>query len=440
MLTFNEGVPGAGKTYDAVVHHILPALKKGRKVWARVNGLDHEYIAQLVGKEVDEVRELLVHVPTAEVRQRFRAERDEAGEYVLPHEYRNCLIVIDEAHEFYVAARESMQQDEEQFFAIHRHYGADILLMTQWYKRMHTALRARIERKNVFQKLTAVGMENRYNVTFFHTTAPDKYAKVGSAVRQYVPVNFPAYKGVADAEVQTEVYKGGSRTVWAKLAIPGALMAVGLVVAVWWLWGFFQGDGLVPEEERNGTAKSGFYQPVEDPAPPPAPVAQVKPEPPPPPPDPVDKMTAEQQYVWRMAKTARARVSAKVGEGSDAWGLIEFRERNQLPTDIISTRQLVDMGIEVVARPFGFLLKAGGETIVATAWPTNEPVRNPNHELYRLDGGRSGDPAALASNASNAAVSAGRGTSAAPAGDWGIASYGDMGQQTGAYVGHGVGR
>ncbi|RNK90483.1 hypothetical protein C9400_18860, partial [Xanthomonas vasicola pv. vasculorum] len=34
MLVFNEGVPRAGKSYDAVKHHILPAIKKGRRVFA----------------------------------------------------------------------------------------------------------------------------------------------------------------------------------------------------------------------------------------------------------------------------------------------------------------------------------------------------------------------------------------------------------------------
>ena len=42
MLVFNEGVPRAGKSYDAVKNHILPTLKKGRRVFARLNGLHHE--------------------------------------------------------------------------------------------------------------------------------------------------------------------------------------------------------------------------------------------------------------------------------------------------------------------------------------------------------------------------------------------------------------
>ncbi|RWA38908.1 hypothetical protein C5H14_11335 [Xylella fastidiosa] len=39
MLVFNEGVPRSGKSYDAVKHHILPALREGRRVYARLNGL-----------------------------------------------------------------------------------------------------------------------------------------------------------------------------------------------------------------------------------------------------------------------------------------------------------------------------------------------------------------------------------------------------------------
>lgn len=447
MLTFNEGVPGAGKTYDAVVEHILPAIKKGRTVYARVNGLNHEEIAKVLDMDVEDVRRLLIHVPTAEVRKRFVAERDADGEYVLPVAYRNTLIVIDEAHEFYVATREAMPQAEEQFFAIHRHFGADILLLTQWYKRMHTALRARIERKSVFQKLTAVGMESKYNVSFWHTTAPDKYAKVGSAMRTYQAKFFPCYKGVADGEVQTEVYKAGGRTVWASLILPICLFVPLLGAGIYFMVKFYTSDGdwagAGREETKVGAPlpdngdSGGVFQPDEQPAH----VAQVKPQAPPPTPDPVEKMTPEQQYIWRMSKTARARVSAQIGEGADAWGYIEFREKNQPPTDILTTRQLADMGVEVIARPFGFLLKAGGEVIVATAWPSNDPQRPPNHELYRLDVDRGGPPP-IGSNATNrggppASRVATRGASSDGYGGMHTA-YGDYGVETGRYAAQGL--
>lgn len=416
MLIFNEGVPGAGKTYDSVVEHVIPALRKGRKVFARINGLNVEELAKHSGRTVDEVKALLVHLPSEKVATTLVAERNEDGEFVIPDEFRNALIVVDEAHEFYVASREALPKEQEQFFAIQRHYGLDILLLTQWYKRLHAALRARIERKNVFQKLTAVGFENKYRVTFWATIAPDKYEKIGGETRTYKPEYFAAYKGVADGSVQTEVYEGGSRTVWKSMIVPGIVVAVMVVAAVWVLWGFFSGrTELVPGQAAEAPASGPVSAPVEQgvvyqqPSAPMAP--QGQPEAPAPKPDPIDKMTPEQAYIWRLAKSARVRVSAVIGEGADAWGVVEFRKENQPPQEVLSTRQLQEMGVEVEHREFGFLLRANGEVIVATQWPTHEIIRSNVHELYRLDkDGTRPDAAAHASNASVATASVGIGT------------------------------
>lgn len=409
MLIFNEGVPGAGKTYDAVVEHILPALRKGRTVYARVNGLDADAIAPHVGRPAEEVRELLIHVRTADVVDAFVAERDDDGEFTIPAKFRNALIVIDEVHEFYVASREPLRKEVEQFYAIHRHYGMDIVVMTQWYKRLHTAMRARIERKNVFQKLTAVSMENHYRVTFWSTVAPDKYEKTGGETRKYKPEFFACYKGVASGEVNTQVYDAGSKSVWKTLLVPSIIMAVILGFAVVMLYRFFTGKAEMVEGQGEQAVAVSAPTRINDATPRPRgevyqPQASAQPVPvkPPPKADPIDKMTPEQAYIWRIAKTARARAAARMGDGAHVWGLIEFRERNQPPVEVISTRHLQAMGIEVEAKPYGFLLKAGGEAIVATAWPTNEPQRPPSHELYRLDKGRDGSPEAIASNASDA--------------------------------------
>ncbi|WP_259677450.1 zonular occludens toxin domain-containing protein, partial [Xanthomonas vasicola] len=55
----------------------------------------------------------------------------------------------------------------------------EAFFMTQWINRLHSAVKARIEKKNTFQKMTAIGMKGRYRVTYFHTTSPGKFEKVG---------------------------------------------------------------------------------------------------------------------------------------------------------------------------------------------------------------------------------------------------------------------
>lgn len=410
MLLFNEGVPGAGKSYDAVAMHILPAIQARRIVYARLNGLNHERIAAHLSMDVEEVRGLLRLVKSADVAVTFRAVRDDDGEFIIPPDFRNALIVIDEVHEFYTAAREKLPEEVEQFFAIQRHYGLDVVLITQWYKRMHTALRARIERKNVFQKLTVMGRPNSYRMTFYQTIAPDKYEKVGGVTRDYDPKIFALYSGVADGGVSTETYSAGGMNLWKsmmpKLIAAGVATAVGAYVLVHF---FTSGGGFVKEAAPVGSTKSATVtQPdsVESFARMPGKglgvteadaVPRGKPS-------KTEGMTPEQAYVWELGERARVRVAAVLGSPGHEWGLIEWRPNNGEPLDSLTTRQLQSMGVKVERTPYGFKLSAHDQVLVATLWPINQPLRPQRAELYRLDdpangGGVSPGAASVASSA-----------------------------------------
>lgn len=92
-----------------------------------------------------------MHVETADVRRVFVAVRDQSGAWRIRDELKDSLFVIDEAHEFYVASRNAIDPAVEQFFALCGQNGMDGVLMSQWYKRLHSSVRARVERKNVFR-------------------------------------------------------------------------------------------------------------------------------------------------------------------------------------------------------------------------------------------------------------------------------------------------
>jgi zona occludens toxin len=56
MLLFNEGLPRSGKSYSAMVDRIIPALKDGRAVFAHLDGLNHEKIAEASGVSLERVQ------------------------------------------------------------------------------------------------------------------------------------------------------------------------------------------------------------------------------------------------------------------------------------------------------------------------------------------------------------------------------------------------
>lgn len=409
MLVFNEGVPGSGKSYDAVAAHILPALNAGRRVYARLNGLNLEAIADYLAKPLSFVESHLFHVETADVVFRFRAEQDqETGKWQLPADFKNALIVIDEVHEFYVGqTRVPMDPASEQFFALHRHFGVDIVVISQFYKRVHQAVRMRVERKNSFQKLSALGKkgERMYLVTFSQTVAPDRYEKVGTATRTYDPKIFPLYAGISggvDGDVNAQVYTGGRTSVWKSMAIRAAIILPIGIFSVWYLLDFFVGGGgtkLVKQTKptsaqvstvhpTQSVADGDVYQPdvpvTSQAAAPPAKaeptqaqIAQQK----------RAAMPVQVRYLFDLADKARPRLAVRFQRARGEAGLVEFVDSSGAVLERLSVDAIKALGFAVSWHEYGLLATASDQEMVVTAWPLNLPLREERPMLYDTSGG-----------------------------------------------------
>lgn len=388
MLVFNEGVPRSGKSYDAVKNHILPALKKGRTVFARLNGLNHEKIAAYLGIDVETVRERLIHVPTSKVVETFQAVRPAANDdgdgyasWTIPAHLQNALFVIDEVHEFYVTGRAPLPEPVEQFFALHGQNGMDGVIMTQAYKRLHSVIRARIERKNQFQKLTVVGLKGRYRARYFVTIAPDKYEKVGGDTFKYDPKIFPLYDGYAPGATNVEVYEGGGKSVWSKLARPLIIAAVVLCFVVPILNRFAHGDVKLSKAPATPAHMTPPAKAVEPGAPGIEKAAPVKSaalptnhhgtyE--------TEGMPAEVAYVFEMSQQARPRVAAMVEGRNGVVGIIEWREDQGHVLERMTFDELRSMGVTVDVMPYGLKIGWQKQVIVATRWPVDMPGTIPS--------------------------------------------------------------
>jgi zona occludens toxin len=393
MLIFSEGVPRSGKSYDAVKNHILPALKSGRRVYARINGLDADRIAAHLGMESDRVRELLVVVGTSEVVPLFRAEQSADGEWTIALEFQNALVVIDEVHDFYVGGtREALDKEVEQFFALHGHYGMDVLVMTQFYKRVHTAIRYRIERKNTFQKLSALGKkgEGMYLETFYQTVAPDRYEKVATSTHTYDQTIWPLYHGIVDggaSGVTQSVYDGGRKTVWGAMKWKAAIMVPLLVGALWFLVSFLHGNQSLVTKTKIGGGHAqqlgAVYQPVGK-----VNASEVQEQK-----KPVDEfkgLTDEQKYIWKLSDDNRPRLAAKIGSGINARGLVEWVGSDGVAKERLTLGQLRDLGVAVVSTGYGVKLIAAKLSQIVTSWPLDTPLRDERPQLYNTSGDSAG--------------------------------------------------
>lgn len=390
MLVYNEGVPGSGKSYDAMKSHIIPALRQGRTVYVRLNGAEEsskrDSLALYLGIPRDRLDEIYIHVPTNEVGDFFRAENTN-GEWMPPEKFQNALVVIDEAHQFYVGGtREALPQPVEEFFAMARHRGIDVLLMSQFYKRIHTALRYRIERKTTFQKLSALGKlgESRYVATNWQTVAPDKYEKIGSETLTYDPKIFPTYRGVTSADVQTDVYSGGRVSVWKNIAKYALVMIPLSVFAVYYLVGFFTGSNSLVKQTTVTPGLNAVAQPPGQGGS--QSVGQSKVETKSAKYD-TKEMPPEIAYIFDIANQARPRLAASAlydGGKSNA-GIVEFWEAQTHVMERITFKQLRALGFDVVLTNYGARIGWKDKALICTPWPLDQVNRVSDRQLREID-------------------------------------------------------
>ncbi|MGS1079139.1 zonular occludens toxin domain-containing protein [Pseudoxanthomonas beigongshangi] len=391
MWVFNEGVPRAGKSYDCVKHHILPALKRGRPVFARLNGLKHDAIADYLKLPRERVRELLHQVETKDVYSTFQCYRDEeSGQWRIPEQFKDALVVIDEVHEFYVQERKPLPPEVENFFALLGQNGGDGVILTQWLNRVHSAIKARLEKKNSFQKLSAVGMEGKYVVTYYQTVAAGKFEKIGSATKSYDKDIFPLYDGYAPGADNIEVYKEGGTNVWAAMAVKAVLFGGAGLAGFVALAMFFTGKmSLIDKPEKPAKAAVAVAEPVEvydvqgnyvgteggtagqGAA---GKVKEVV--------DPYKDLLPGQRYVAELADKGRVRLAARATINDRELAVVEWVDSSGNTIESLDLTQLRELGFAVTGKAFGFELVAGNHTIIATPWPRVVQVRDSDATLY----------------------------------------------------------
>lgn len=390
MLIFNDGPPRAGKSYDAVKNHILPALKAGRVVFARLDGLDHDAIAAYLKLRPERVRELLHHVEPDDVVPTFRCRR-EGSNYIIPDRLRDALVLIDEVHEFYPAGMKPLEREQEQFFARHGQFGLDIVVASQTFDRLHSEIRARVERRVLFRKLShfaglrflGIGGKDQYAQRFQVTMGNGKFQVVGNERQNYDPAIFPLYAGYQPGTTNTEVYEGGTKEaagMGLRFYAPAAALAalVGLVIVV----RFFDKDDSPLVARAQASEKRAEVAQTRPPsvAPPvsmPANMGEAVPQKARPP---------GIAYVEGLAKQHRIRAAGKytIGGGEKSGGWVEFRSSQRQVVERLDVSQLEALGWIVGDAPYGYELKFDDLTLIATAWPADEWGRVSEAEQGRL--------------------------------------------------------
>jgi len=199
MIIIHEGVPGSGKSYDAV-RKIIDALQNGRTVYTNIDGLDlpecQEYISSFVGLSRDALQARLIFLTRQQV-FKFWDHVQEGG-----------FIVIDEAQLFFNSR--DFAKEENRIFSdwasTHRHHGFDLLLITQRAQRIDTAVRSLAEFRYRYRKLNVFGkmFSNGYLI---YTYAGEEQQHMNMRKATYEKKIFPCYNSYQGDNTEKVVQK-----------------------------------------------------------------------------------------------------------------------------------------------------------------------------------------------------------------------------------------
>jgi len=222
------GKPGGGKSYEAVVYHIIPSLSKGRKVITNLP-LNVELLVKTFGEDV---RDLIVVIdgklndfgstrrPFSNIEDYNDGWRNKDGQA--------ALYVIDEAH--LVLPTRGCNVPILEWYSMHRHLGIDIILITQNFRKLNRDVKDMIELTYSCQKNTAFGSPNSYTQKVRSGAAGET---VNTSQRRYKDSYFPFYQShTSSNKAVQEAYASDVKSIWKTWPFIGSLIMMLLSIAI----------------------------------------------------------------------------------------------------------------------------------------------------------------------------------------------------------------
>ena len=239
MIELYEGVPGSGKSYHAICEKFLPWVKQGRRLYIAVDGIYLDRLSLFTGIDLETLeQQITIWKDSVEVLQAF------------PHVEPGSAVIIDEAQTVF----RSMQKVEPgllRWLETHRHYGVDILLMSQDFRQMSQGVTRLIEATVKFRKLAFVGLSKKYQGKVRGN--PEDNEVIRAFVGTYSPAIYAYYSSYASAAIREgkrshTVFKSAR----VAIGIAAGLFAIGLIF--WRPWSSLSSTKGTPTSAVSGTS------------------------------------------------------------------------------------------------------------------------------------------------------------------------------------------
>ncbi len=216
MINGLEGIPGSGKSYEAVAYHVLPMLKAGRKVITNLPlimemfaAIDPAYLhlielrrkpAKVLGtwdpdgiddKGNGEAFKLdpQVAAPAPQGAKAFGTVWCYFTTWKHPETGQGPVFIIDECH--VSLPRIGTSKEVIEWYKLHRHFNADVLLMTQKFRGINGDIADLMAMLIRCREASIIGQQGSY-VRKVH--AGFRGAEISKEIRKYKPEYFKLYR------------------------------------------------------------------------------------------------------------------------------------------------------------------------------------------------------------------------------------------------------
>lgn len=194
MIHGISGKTGGGKSYEAVARHIIPVITKQKRKVVTNLPLQVEHFCAVYGEYCRD----LIEVVDGQFHN-YAGERpfSKADHYLQYEDWQNengqrVYFFIDECH--LALPQGSTEKEVKEFYSMHRHYGFDIMLITQNFRKVDRDIRDLVGNHYRAIKKSMMGQDDKYILKVHDGASNTNQSVVATHEREYEPKYFKFYQ------------------------------------------------------------------------------------------------------------------------------------------------------------------------------------------------------------------------------------------------------
>jgi zona occludens toxin len=216
MIHGISGKTGGGKSYEAVVSHIIPIITKDKRKVVTNLPLNIDHFVAIYGEYCRD----LIEVIDGDFHN-YGGERpfSKAEHYLQYEDWQNekgqrVYFFIDEAH--LPMPRGKTDKKTEEFYSMHRHYGFDIVLITQNFRKVSIDIKDLVGNHYRAIKKSMMGQDDRYILKVHDGAVSSNASVVATHERFYEKKYFKFYQSHTKSESSVEEATSNDIEKWYK--------------------------------------------------------------------------------------------------------------------------------------------------------------------------------------------------------------------------------